>query len=109
MRTLNKEIDFFRVSKTLWDSSFGDPRSPNRSNGTKYKGKLEGAYSWPFSLVLPQEITIDPKVTKELKLNRMERLPPSLDGLGLNSVINYSLAVNIRRRGLLKADSVYVS
>ncbi|KAL5508511.1 hypothetical protein ACEPAH_6130 [Sanghuangporus vaninii] len=106
VRALHRETNFFRVSETLWDSSFGDPRSPNQHNGMKFKGKLEGTYSWPFSIVLPREITPDAKLLRELRLNHSELLPPSLDNLGLNSVINYRLIVNIKKRGLLKPDSI---
>ncbi|KAL5530469.1 hypothetical protein ACEPAF_6727 [Sanghuangporus sanghuang] len=106
VRALHRETNFFRVSETLWDSSSGDPRSPNQHNGMKFKGKLEGSYSWPFSIVLPREITPGAKLLRELRLNRSELLPPSLDNLGLNSVINYRLIVSIKKRGLLKPDSI---
>ena len=102
MRIGHHEKDFLRISETLWETSFGDPRGPSR---TKYTGKLKGDYSWPFSITLPREVPIEQKLAKNFKLNRIETLPPSLHGLAWGSAINYSLTVNIKRRGILRSGN----
>ncbi|EJD00901.1 uncharacterized protein FOMMEDRAFT_141671 [Fomitiporia mediterranea MF3/22] len=103
VRAGHSETNFFHISETLWKNSFGDPRSSDEQGRAKHTGKLIGVYSWSFSIRLPHEIPIEPKLAKELKLNRIEHLPPSLHGLGWNSLINYRLTVNIRKQGIFRS------
>jgi len=63
-----EQLTFLDVSKTLWSQSEGDPRhvdpydrdssSAATSTPTKFTGKLQGDYTWPFSIDLPKEVLV---------------------------------------------------
>ncbi|EJD06848.1 uncharacterized protein FOMMEDRAFT_17310 [Fomitiporia mediterranea MF3/22] len=107
---------FWELSRDLWNTSMGDPRTSAQSTGqdstpqvalkqSKAKGKssykLVGKYSWPFAIPLPSECTVTwgsklPPVTLPL--------PPSFSEKGASQFINYEIIVRIRR-GPLRIDS----
>jgi len=75
------------------------------SSQDKYRDKLEGKYSWPFSINLPGSITFNDKQVKELQVSSEERLPPSLRGTGGHSFIDYQIAVDVKRSGPFRPGS----
>ena len=87
---------FFVQSTLLWDTS------SNRSGSRK----LGGRHEWPFSFTFPLEYEPSPKVKKALALPDRTVLPQSLSSY---VSIYYSLIVKVKRSGILRADSSYVS
>ncbi|KAH8105012.1 hypothetical protein DFH11DRAFT_1550581 [Phellopilus nigrolimitatus] len=63
------------------------------------------AYIFRRAENLGTDCTVSDKLSKELDLKPVERLPPSLSGTGWRPTINYRLVLDIRRHGVLRPDS----
>ncbi|KAF8905075.1 hypothetical protein CPB84DRAFT_1845157 [Gymnopilus junonius] len=67
-----EQLTFINILRTLWSQTEGEPRNTNPDNedsslaGTpeatgsspKYTGKLQGEYTWHFSIPLPKEVVL---------------------------------------------------
>lgn len=102
-----EEVLFMEQSETLWDTSRGDPRSPDSRLRTSYSDKLRGSYSWKFSISLPSKIIVNDKTRKKIGISGTESLPPYFSGARGNTTINYRLTLRIKRRGPLKPVNKY--
>lgn len=98
---------FLTVSETVWNSSRGDPHSPNPSQKAFTK-KLLGSYSWPFALNLPEKIYRTTKHSKTLMLQPIENVPPYFDGKGWRPSIHYELSLDVKRSGPFRLGSTCV-
>ena len=78
----------------------GDPRLPPGVAPSRNSAKLQGRYSWNFSLTLPSTCTVRVKKGTPKTL----RLPPSFSEKGASQFISYEIYVRIRR-GPLRIDS----
>ncbi|KDR78935.1 hypothetical protein GALMADRAFT_1365711 [Galerina marginata CBS 339.88] len=58
------QLTFVDVRSTLWSLSDGEPRNSSSDDGTStlavtspnFSGKLQGSYTWPFSIDIPKEV-----------------------------------------------------
>ena len=77
----DQNLKFLEVSHKLWSPSDGHPRntfdisgghlSPSTSrtsSGAKFSGKLQGEYTWPFSLDMPSEVSVPSGSRGEIKV-----------------------------------------
>lgn len=85
----------------------GNPRVSSSSQD-RFRDKLEGKYSWPFSITLPSSVTFTEKQMKEFQVSGEERLPPSLKATGGFSFIDYQVVVEVKRSGAFRSGSSYV-
>jgi len=92
---------------TIWDKNAGDPRMPHPSpldfdgsKKTKFNAKLEGTYSWPFSIPFPTEISIPHRNGTQ----RVIPTPQSFLERNVNANIQYQVVVHMTH-GLFKANS----
>ena len=59
-----EKLTFVEVSSTLWSPVMGNPRLSSITgsnpdvNVAKFTSKLEGEYTWDFSLDLPKEVVV---------------------------------------------------
>lgn len=95
---------FLTTSETVWDSSKGDPRSPTPTP-KPYTKKLQGTYSWPFTMNIPQKVYRTTKHAKALMLQPIEDLPPYFDGKGWRPSIIYELSLDVKRSGPFRLGS----
>ena len=91
--------NFLLLSETLWDSSMGDPRTVGYfiSKGQRYSGKLDGQYTWRFSIELPRRLSLTSRQERELKIKDGERMPPSFGSRGAKPCVYYELTVEVKR------------
>lgn len=112
---------FLELSQTLWTSSMGHPRetsisairhdsSPRQSprhsplhlpRNLPFSNKLSGAYSWPFSIPLPSQVTLENGAGGQ---PQAVPLPPSFSAKSVSSFIDYKLQVVVQR-GHLRVDN----
>ncbi|KAJ7476019.1 hypothetical protein FB451DRAFT_1397386 [Mycena latifolia] len=96
--TPNEMVSFIDIPVTLWARSMGDPRQPAvGGDGTKNKWneKLKGKYIWPFSLSLPQTVSLLVGMQDEVF-----RLPQTFFERHTRAQIEYEVAVRFTRTKL---------
>ena len=63
----NEGVTFIDISEMFWSRFEGDLRNVNFHEGSssmviptspKFNGKLQGDYTWPFSIDLPKEVSV---------------------------------------------------
>jgi len=104
----NQSLKFLKISHKLWSLSDGHPRntldinggrplSPSTSrtsSGAKFSGKLQGEYSWPFSLDMPSEVAVPSGSRKEVKTFP---LPQTFNERLVHGSIVYEILVKVTR------------
>ena len=95
------------VSKTLWSKSEGDPRNVDSHDGSsssgatptspKFNGKLQGDYTWHFSIDLPKEVLIPCGNRNEPKVFT---LPETFNERHTRASIIYEVSVRFIRNKL---------
>ncbi|KAJ7244096.1 hypothetical protein C8J57DRAFT_1083395 [Mycena rebaudengoi] len=85
----------FETKTTLWSAAEGDPQTREKS------GKLEGEYTWPFSIHIP--------ATSESKEGKPFELPHTFFEQTANSSIQYSVELRIIRGKLRQDDKCFFS
>ncbi|KAJ6531971.1 hypothetical protein B0H19DRAFT_1242118 [Mycena capillaripes] len=94
--TPSEMVTFIDVPTTLWSRSMGDPRNPGREGtGNKWSEKLKGKYVWPFSISLPQTVSL-PFAGREETF----RLPQTFFERHTRGQIEYEVAVRFTRTKL---------
>ncbi|KAJ7678978.1 hypothetical protein DFH06DRAFT_502634 [Mycena polygramma] len=89
-------VTFIHLSNTLWSRSMGDPRNPGSDgNGSKWSEKLKGKYVWPFSITLPQTVSMSFGGRDE-----EFRLPQTFFERHTRGQIEYEVAVRFTRAKL---------
>ncbi|KAJ4477346.1 hypothetical protein J3R30DRAFT_3291468 [Lentinula aciculospora] len=87
---------FLDHSQTLW------PLSSTHSDGLKLESKLQGEYSWPFSIHLPKEVTLTVG-SRDAPRVEVFRLPHTFMERHARASVQYEVIVRFAR-GLLKTD-----
>ncbi|BGP00093.1 hypothetical protein NBRC10513v2_004316 [Rhodotorula toruloides] len=129
---VSDEVVFFEDGRTLWTASDGDLRQQLPLNHSPDPTKLQGTFSFPFSLTIPGRLTA--MADRDQTFDRPIRPPPSfmLDaattsssarndngataglrtgGLstgGFEASCRYYLKVTLGRRGLLKLNERWI-
>ncbi|KAF6749008.1 hypothetical protein DFP72DRAFT_553185 [Ephemerocybe angulata] len=98
---------FLNQVTPIWDKNAGDPRLPHPSpldfdgsKKTKFNAKLEGSYTWPFSLHFPTEIVLPTRSGPQ----QVIQTPQSFLERGIGANIQYQLVMHITH-GMFKANS----
>ncbi|KIM40547.1 hypothetical protein M413DRAFT_412501 [Hebeloma cylindrosporum] len=105
-----EQLTFLHISKTLWSQSEGDPRSGNSPAGgsssvapstpPKFSGKIQGDYTWPFSIDLPKEVLVPCGNRNE---PQVFTLPETFNERHTRASITYDVSVRFVRTKL-RAD-----
>ncbi|KAF8802490.1 hypothetical protein BYT27DRAFT_7172935 [Phlegmacium glaucopus] len=105
-----EKLTFVNVSSTLWSPIMGNPRSLSISDsatgsnsGTstaRFTSKLEGEYSWDFSLDLPKEVVVPSGLRNDLHIFS---LPQTFYERHTRVKVTYEVVVRIVR-GKLRTD-----
>lgn len=103
---------FLELTHTLWSPSQGDPRYSIDRDGSSssnpssvnivnvpslFAGKLQGEYTWPFSIDLPKEVFITSGRDKKLQ---SFPLPQTFNERYARGSIDYELVLRISRSRL---------
>ncbi|KAJ7761954.1 hypothetical protein DFH07DRAFT_814637, partial [Mycena maculata] len=86
-------VSFIDLPVTLWSRSMGDPRNPD---GNKWIEKLQGKYTWPFSIPLPPTVSL-PGVGGR---DEVFRLPPTFFERHTRAHVEYDIIVRFTRAKL---------
>jgi hypothetical protein len=99
---------FLNQVVTIWDKNAGDPRMPHPSpldfdgsKKTKFNAKLEGSYSWPFSIHFPTEIILP---SRNGSSQQVVQTPQSFLERGIGANVQYQLVMHITH-GLFTPNS----
>ncbi|PPQ92237.1 hypothetical protein CVT25_008919 [Psilocybe cyanescens] len=110
----DQQLIFLELSHPLWSQADGDPRSSNNvseetsssprshvaSSSVRFSGKLEGEYTWPFSITLPKEVNVPCGKGKQLQTFT---LPQTFNERHAKGSINYEMSLRINR-GRFQSD-----
>jgi len=100
------------MKHTVWDTTFGDPKTPDQwqveetgesGESVKFTEKLVGHYSLPFSFHIPQQTNANPKQLKKIQLAEQVAIPPYLAEHGCYSRFSYELTVVVKNSGLFRS------
>lgn len=91
-----EEFRFLDIKQTLWAPSAKEGKQPTR---------LNGHYSWPFEITLPQEVAVSATTTR--KEEKLYKLPPSFTEKASPAYIDYRLIVTVKR-GAFRVNQTYV-
>ncbi|KDR76940.1 hypothetical protein GALMADRAFT_420148 [Galerina marginata CBS 339.88] len=83
---------FLDQKHTVWSQEEGQPA-------------LNGDYTWPFSIDLPEEVKMSEGVDRQPK---MFRLPQTFHQRFIHATIKYEVEVKITRKGILKSNDTFV-
>ena len=96
---------FVEVDQKLWGPEHGDPGSVGVTTAThkasKFKGKLRGAYAFPFSLTLPS--------TVPLKHGPYDQYTTPSTFNGLRISIGYMIQAKVTRGGFMSSGYEWVT
>ncbi|KAF8574231.1 hypothetical protein K439DRAFT_1399203 [Ramaria rubella] len=90
---------FLTQETTLWSTTMGDPGNP--SVGVNGSPKLKGKYVWPFSITLPDKVTVS---AVEKGPTSVHPLPPAFSERASPSYLEYKIIVTFRR-GRFRVDN----
>jgi hypothetical protein len=91
---------FLDINQDIWNPALGHPTNEKAESPSK----LQGRYSWPFTIYLPAMITV-----KTHKTSGLFNLPPNFSEKASPAYIDYKLSVTIRRPALrVNQTCVYI-
>ena len=88
---------FLNITHDIWNPALGHPTDDKAS-----PSKLKGQYSWPFSIHLPTETTVNGFKNKSLF-----NLPPTFTERASPAYIDYKIVVTVKRPAL-RVNQTYV-
>ena len=95
---------FLSISKIVWSRFMGDPRRYIPSaTPSPYNEKLNGDYSWPFSIKLPRSVKVPSKTTLKGVLDTVV-LPATFLEKRSRASVQYDIHLEIKR-GRFRSDS----
>ncbi|KAF9475101.1 hypothetical protein BDN70DRAFT_996645 [Pholiota conissans] len=103
-----EQLSFIDITHVIWTQADGEPKhasasdddSSPPSNSPKFTGKLQGEYTWPFSIDLPKEVVLTVGHRNE---HQVFHPPQTFSERHTRATISYEICLKLMRNKL-RAD-----